>query len=112
MYMTDEQTSSTGKPKKCPICGITNEPSADNCDCGYDFAKSEMGVPRDERRDLPLEFHFKLFSILLPLVGLYMYFYYKPHYVRRSNESRQCFFYGLFIQFLICLVPKFIGMNT
>ena len=29
-------------PKDCPGCGLVNPPSAQRCDCGYDFDRQRM----------------------------------------------------------------------
>ena len=33
--------------QRCPQCGTINEPTAQQCDCGYNFLHGEMGRPRN-----------------------------------------------------------------
>jgi hypothetical protein len=36
-------------PKKCPRCGILNEPEAKVCDCGLEFASGRTAPGRESR---------------------------------------------------------------
>ncbi len=31
--------------KRCPTCGLVNPATADRCDCGWSFARQELGEP-------------------------------------------------------------------
>ena len=44
---------------KCPQCGLTNPPSAQRCDCGWDFSTGRWALPyaaRARRDPAPLNF--------------------------------------------------------
>jgi len=85
---------------KCPSCSLENPPSAEICDCGYNFSS---GATSDSMaRTQGLSTGMQVICFLIPIVGIVMYFVYQENKkFRAATYAIQSAGFGLAFGFLL-----------